>query len=50
MAEIKVMVMRVRKKRMVVAVAVGPFFNRGCHVDDLVPDKCLAGSPEMRNI
>lgn len=43
MAEIKVRVMRMRKKRIVVAVvAVGPFVNRVCRI--VVPENCLASS------
>ena len=49
MAEIKVRVMRMIKKRMVVAVvAVGPFINRVCRI--VVPENCLASSSETCNI
>lgn len=49
MADIKVRVMIMRKKRKVVAVvAVGPFFNRVRHI--VVPENCLASSSETRNI
>lgn len=38
--ETKARAMTITKKRIVVVLAVGPFFNRGCHV--VVPEKCLA--------